>query len=80
MPLEEQVNTVLPNFRYQLQFIGGKVEENIVSKSQMRQLLNAMYGGRDPQGKSGFTVREGLIFENLPLVRPTRLLSQEVHI
>ena len=46
----------------------------------MRQLLNAMYGGRGPQGEDGFTVEEGLVFENLPIVRPTRLLSEKVYI
>ena len=78
VPLQEQVTTVLPNFRYQLQFIEGKVEENVSSKEQMRQVLNAMYGGRGPQGEPGFTVRDGLIFKNLPLVRPTQLLNKKV--
>ena len=79
VPLEEQVKTSLPNFRYQLQFISGEVEEYISSKHRIRQLLNAMYGGRGARGEHGFTVSGGLIFKNLPLIRPTRLLSETVH-
>ena len=78
VPLETQVETVLPNFRYQLQFISGAVETNVSSNLQIRQLLNAMYGGRGPLGEHGFTVSEGLIFENLPLLRPTQLLNDKV--
>ncbi|KAM3072018.1 hypothetical protein ACMFMF_007414 [Clarireedia jacksonii] len=69
--------TVLPNFKYQLQLQGPEVEREIVGYEKLRQFLNALYGGRGPNGEIGFTVSEGAIFENLPKAGPTPLLSKE---
>jgi pimeloyl-ACP methyl ester carboxylesterase len=76
-PLEDIVKTRLPNFTYQLQLASGEVEKHIKTKEQIRQFLNAMYGGRGPNGELGFNVNPGIIYENLPKLQPTRLMSPE---
>ena len=78
MPLETLIETNLPNFRYQLQFRSGEVEENIISKEQIRQFLNGLYGGKGPAGETGFSVEEGVQFKNLPSLGPTPLMSSRV--
>ncbi|PQE05468.1 epoxide hydrolase protein [Rutstroemia sp. NJR-2017a BBW] len=69
--------TVLPNFKYQLHLKGPEVEAEIVGQEKIRQFLNALYGGHGPNGEIGFTVSEGCLFENLPKLGPTPLLSKE---
>ena len=73
--LEDLVKTKLPNFAYQLQLASGEVEKRIQTKEQMTQFLTAVYGGRTPEGASGFDVGKGILFENLPSLKPSRLLS-----
>ena len=72
------VETKRPNFRYQLQLASGEVEKHIVSKEQIKQFLNGMYGGRGENREAGFDPAQGLLYENLPKLGPTRLLSEEV--
>ncbi|KAM5351449.1 hypothetical protein ACJ41O_004172 [Fusarium nematophilum] len=67
----------LPNFAYQLQFKGPDVESRIQGEEKVRQFLNAMYGGRGPNGEMGFSAKEGILFDNLPLLGRTRLLADE---
>ena len=69
--------TKAPNFKYQLQLRGPEVQANIVGEEKIRQFLHAIYGGRGPNGETGFTAGHGVRFEVLPTVRPTRLLSKE---
>ena len=78
IPLEDMVKTVLPNFGYQLQLASGEIEKAIVSKEQIRQFLNGLYGGKGPNGEIGVNVREGVQIENLPKLDPTPLLSPKV--
>ncbi|KAI9826292.1 MAG: hypothetical protein M1832_000209 [Thelocarpon impressellum] len=75
-PLEDVVRTVLPNFAYQLQLAGPEVEARIQTKPQIRQFLNAMYGGRGPNGEVGFDVRKGVLLDNLGLLGKTPLLTE----
>lgn len=75
-PLDQVVKT-LPNFTYQVQLASGIVESKIHTKEQIRQFLNAMYGGRGPNREVGFVVEQGLLFDNLPLLDRNRLLSDE---
>ncbi|KAI9773567.1 MAG: hypothetical protein M1840_006841 [Geoglossum simile] len=74
-PLETVVKEWIPNFAYQLQLRGPDVEANITTKQQIKQFLNAMYGGRGPNGEVGFSAMEGVLFQNLPILGPTPLLS-----
>ncbi|KAI9780048.1 MAG: hypothetical protein M1839_007030 [Geoglossum umbratile] len=74
VPLEIVVKG-LPNFGYQLQLRGPDVEAKIATKEQIRQFLNAIYGGKGPKGEFGFSVAEGVLFQNLPILGPTPLLS-----
>ena len=78
VPLETIVKEWLPNFAYQLQLRGPDVEAKITSREQIKQFLNAAYGGRGPNGEAGFRVTEGVIFQNLPILGPTPLLSAKV--
>jgi hypothetical protein len=76
-PLEAVVVRV-PYFGYQLQLRGPDVEERIKSKVEIRQFLNAAYGGKTEQGEEGFSVTEGVLFDKLPHLKRTKLLSEEV--
>jgi len=68
--------TVLPNFKYQLQFGGPDLEREIAGEEKIKQFLNAMYGGRGPNGEPAFDVSHGVYMENIPILRKTILLSQ----
>ena len=72
------VETSLPQFRYQIQLASGKVEERIQSKEQVKTFLNALYGGKGPNGEIGFDVRKGALFYNLPKLKNTSLMSEEM--
>ena len=76
--LQDIVTTVLPNFGYQLQLGSGEVEKVLDSREQIRLFLNAMYGGKGPNGEVGFSPQSGIIFENLPHLGPSPLLSAQV--
>ena len=66
----------MPFWGYQLQLASGEVEKHIQSKDDIRQFLNALYGGKGPNGELGFEVEKGLVFENLPKLGRTRLLDE----
>jgi len=68
----------LPNFGYQLQLASGLVEEKIQTKNQIKQLLNGIYGGKAGNGEVGFDVREGILFDNLPKLKRSRLIDEDV--
>lgn len=68
----------LPNFGYQLQLASGIVEEKIQTKNQIKQLLNGIYGGKGGNGEVGFDVREGILFDNLPKLKRSRLIDEDV--
>ncbi|MCJ1385733.1 hypothetical protein MMC17_008856 [Xylographa soralifera] len=73
--LEDAVKTVLPQFGYQIHLASGEVEKAIVSKEQIRQFLNARYGGQGPNGEVLFSPEKGVIFENLSEIGPSPLLT-----
>ena len=68
----------LPNLTYQKQLAGSSVQEHIKTKAQIREFLNALYGGQGPNREVGFDVSEGVLFDNLPILAKTPLLSEEV--
>jgi soluble epoxide hydrolase / lipid-phosphate phosphatase len=69
--------SVLPNFKYQLHLAGPEVEAEIVGEEKIRQFLNGMYGGRTPSGEPCFNVGVGVLFDRLPHIGPSPLLSKE---
>ena len=78
VPLEKLVDTVLPNFRYQLQLGSGDVEKAVTSKEQIRQFLGGMYGAQGPDGELGFSTERGLLLDNLPKLGAPPLLNERV--
>lgn len=69
----------LNHFRYQLQFRGSAVQDAIQGKDKIRLFLQGMYGGTGPNGELGFTVADGVLFENLPkLRRPDSMTDDEL--
>ncbi|KAB5570504.1 Alpha/Beta hydrolase protein [Coniochaeta sp. 2T2.1] len=73
----EQVVELLPNFTYQLHFIGPEPEARIKGEEVTRQFFNGIFGGTTPEGKSVMDVTKGVIFENLDKVGPTPLMTPE---
>ncbi|RSL39141.1 hypothetical protein CEP54_016365, partial [Fusarium duplospermum] len=65
----------LINLRYQSQFRGTEIEDEIRDEERVRQFLNAMFGGTSPDGEVGFSVTEGVLFGNLPKLGQSRLIS-----
>ncbi|MCJ1400949.1 hypothetical protein MMC11_004160 [Xylographa trunciseda] len=74
--LEDAVKTVLPQFGYQIHLGSGEVEKAIVSKAQIRQFLNGLYGGQGPNGEIAFSAEKGVIFDSLSKLGPSPLLSE----
>ncbi|MCJ1291739.1 hypothetical protein MMC34_003284 [Xylographa carneopallida] len=74
--LEDAVRTTLPQFGYQIHLASGEVEKVIVSREQIRQFLNGMYGGHGPNGEILFNPKKGVIPENLPNIGPSPLLTK----
>ena len=77
-PLESMVKSKVPNFSYQIQLASGIVEQHIQTKEDIKQFLNALYGGKGPDGKTGFAVAKGVTFENLDKLCKTPLLDDEM--
>lgn len=67
----------LTNFSYQLQFKGPDVQSRLQGEEGVRQFLNAMYGGRTPNGDLGFSSKQGVLFDNLPELGHSPLVSKE---
>jgi soluble epoxide hydrolase/lipid-phosphate phosphatase len=68
--------SVMPNFRYQIQFGGPDLEKWCDSEDgRIRQYLNGMFGGRGPNGEPTFSVEHGAYIENLPILLKTILAS-----
>lgn len=65
----------LMTLRYQLQFRGTAIEDKIRDEEKVRQFLNAMFGGANAEGEVGFSVTEGVLFDNLPKLDQSRLIS-----
>jgi soluble epoxide hydrolase/lipid-phosphate phosphatase len=80
LSVQDLVKGAVPQFGYQLHLASGEVEERIVSKEQIRQFLSGMYGGRGPDGQLIFNTYTGVLFDNVPIVRSSPLMSQSVRI
>ncbi|EGO58054.1 hypothetical protein NEUTE1DRAFT_117040 [Neurospora tetrasperma FGSC 2508] len=77
VPLKQKVETVLPNFRYQLQLSGPEFEAQVKGEEKIRQFLSGMYGAKGPDGERVFTTEKGCLFENLPKMGKSPLLDEQ---
>ncbi|PGH02477.1 hypothetical protein GX51_04645 [Blastomyces parvus] len=75
--LETLVKTRVPYFGYQLQFVSGDLENKIKSKSDIRQFLLSLYGGRTPTGEFGFDVFKGVLLDKFQHLQKSKLISEE---
>ncbi|EGE04282.1 epoxide hydrolase [Trichophyton equinum CBS 127.97] len=73
----EQTIAKIPFFGYQAQLANGGLEDILRSKEEIRQFLNAMYGGRTTDGKPAISMEKGVLLEKLPDVQPTHLVSEK---
>ncbi|KAH8837837.1 hypothetical protein MCOR27_007228 [Pyricularia oryzae] len=71
----DAVKAGLTNFGYQVAMRDPALDAKLQTRDQIRQMLLAFYGAQTPQGQPGFTAEKGLIFENLPTLGSTPLLS-----
>ena len=60
---------------YQIQLKSGEVEKRLQSKTQIKQALNACYGGLGPKSEPGFEVQKGFLFDNLPKLQPCKVMD-----
>lgn len=78
VPLEDLIAAgKFTHFTYQLQFIGPDIQDAIQGEERVHQFLNAVHGGAGPNGEAGIRISKGVLFENLPKLRRTALLSEE---
>lgn len=78
VPLETLVETRVPYFGYQLQFVSGELEKTIKSKRDIRQFLLSLYGGRTPSGEFGFNVFKGVLLDKFQHLQRSKVISEEV--
>lgn len=76
-PLRVLTRITIPYFTYQLQFASGVVEEAIQSRSEIRSLLNASYGGNPPDGSPVMVPERGLRLQGLDTFGPSPLLTED---
>jgi hypothetical protein len=78
LSLEDLVKNGASNFTYQLQFASGDLEKVIRSKSDIKQFLSALYGGRTEKGEIGLHAEKGVLWDKISALKVSRLLSEEV--
>ena len=67
----------MKSLRHQLQFQGSRIRKEINDETKVRQFLNAMFGGKNSQGQSGFDAVKGVPLRNLAALNQSELLSAE---
>lgn len=75
---EDLVKGQLPQFAYQLHLASGEVEKSVKDEQSIRQFLRGLYGARGPNGELAFDPERGVLAENLPLIRESRILNGKV--
>ena len=68
-------NGTLPTLGYQLQWRNPAFDRNFTTPEQIRGLLNLAYGGLTPDGQSGFSPTEGVVYSRLPLLGPNPFVN-----
>ena len=70
----------MPNWGYQLRLADSSddtaVESRVRTKEQIRQFLNAVYGGKGPDGETGFCHERGPLWEVMPRLERTGLMGE----
>ena len=75
---EDIVRNSAPQFAYQLHLASGEVEGALRTRAQIRDFLNAMYGGKSRSGEVVFDPLNGINFEVLPKTEKTKLVADDV--
>lgn len=78
--IENLVDSVLPQFAYQIHLRSPEVENFIKSPEQIRQFLDGMYGAQGPNGELAFDPYKGVLLENLSKLRRGWLLDDKVSV
>ena len=74
--LKDQIEAgITPTFGYQLQLRDPATDARVRGADKIRQVLLALYGGTTPEGEMGFDSHTGLIWENLPQLGASPLVS-----
>lgn len=76
---EDLVKGPMPQFGYQLHLASGEVEKRIYTKEHMNAFIRGVYGkARTPDKQSLFSPTEGLLFDLLPKLGQTWIMSPKV--
>lgn len=76
--IEDLVNGPAPQFAYQIHLASGEVEQHVKFKDDIRQFLRGMYGGRGPKKEVIFNPFKGILFDNLPKIGSSPIVSDKV--
>lgn len=68
-------NGTFPTLGYQLQWRDVSFDRNFTTQEQIRQLLNAGFGGLTPEGLPGWSEKFGLLYDRLPRLGPNPLVT-----
>ncbi|KAH8895390.1 alpha/beta-hydrolase [Thozetella sp. PMI_491] len=68
-------NGTYPTFGYQLQWREPSFDRNFTTAVRIRQFYNTMFGGLTSDGKSAFSVSDGILYDKLSLIGPNPLLN-----
>lgn len=64
-----------PTLGYQLQWREPAFDRNFTTRSEVKMLINNLYGGVTADGQAGFDPRYGVNYDVMPLLQPTALVS-----
>ncbi|ROT40493.1 epoxide hydrolase [Sodiomyces alkalinus F11] len=67
----------LPHWGYQLQLASGEVEEKLTTPEDIRRFLACVWLATGPNGEHGFSVEKGVLFDELPKMGESPVLSPE---
>ncbi|CAI4214371.1 unnamed protein product [Parascedosporium putredinis] len=74
--LKDQIAAgITPSFGYQLQLREPAIDLKLLGSAKIRQVLLALYGATTPAGQPGFDARTGLLFDNMPKLGSSPLVS-----
>ncbi|KAL2753477.1 hypothetical protein ACRALDRAFT_2029300 [Sodiomyces alcalophilus JCM 7366] len=67
----------LAHWAYQLQFASGEVEEKLTTPEDMRRFVSCAWLATGPDGEPGLDVHKGILFDVLPRLGESPVLSPE---
>jgi soluble epoxide hydrolase/lipid-phosphate phosphatase len=77
---QDLVNTVAPQFGYQLHLASGEVESRVNTPDLMRQFIKGMFNGRGPNREVIFSPSKGILFDNLAKVGAPKSMTSKVRL